>query len=260
MADVELDPFECLGEHMYLWRGDATSSHLSGRNVEETGSEIQNSNAIRIPEDTRGDVDVQGERSFAAKVDRLDDSATEFDDFEFFAVGVSISEKLPSDRNERECWTDGDEVIEKIHCFENHTGGPCLLRKVLLDHTESEGCGITECERNFSFPAGDLDSEVIDLDFAPRERATYKMSEMKRKRVRYRRKRICPFQISTKVELERIASSPWRVWSESSYRREVPRSQYQSHIDRFWYPECRSNESDCSRDDISFQLSQHQDA
>jgi hypothetical protein len=72
-------------------------------------------------------------------------------------------------------------MIEKIHGFENDGGGPCFLGKVLLDHSEIEGGRKTEGERNFSFPAGDLDSEVIDLEFAPGKRTTYEMSEMERK-------------------------------------------------------------------------------
>src|SRR5271170_4817329 len=167
---------------MHLLRGDATRSHLSGRNVEETRGKIESSNAIRVPEDTGRDVDVQGEGSFAAEVNRLHDSATEFDDFKFFTIGVSVGEKFPSNGDEREGWADGDEMIEKVHCFENHARGPCLLRKVLFDDSESEGGRETEGESNFGFPSGDFDNEVIDLDFAPCERATYKnTSEMKGK-------------------------------------------------------------------------------
>jgi hypothetical protein len=106
MTDSKLDSPESLRKHMHLLSTDATRSHLSGRNVEESRSKIESSNTIRVPEDTRRDVNVQGERGFAAEKDRLYDSAAEFDDFEFFAVGVSVGEKFPSERDEREVWTD----------------------------------------------------------------------------------------------------------------------------------------------------------
>lgn len=170
-------------------------------NVKKAGCEIENGNAIRVPEDTSGDVDVESERGFTAKVDRLDDSASEFHDFKFLAIGVQVGEELPSNRDERKSWTDGDKVVEEIHGFDDDSGVPCFLGKILLDDSKTERCGIAESERNMRFPAGDLDAKVIDLDFAPSKRATYTTCEMTRKIGRYRHKRRCLFQFSTRAGL-----------------------------------------------------------
>lgn len=201
MTKSKFDTSECTREELKLWSGKATRCHLSRRNVEKAGCEIENGNAIRVPEDTRGDVDVESERGFTAKVDRLDDSASKFDGFKFLAIGVQVGEELPSNRDERKGWAEGDKVVEEIHGFDDDSGGPCFLGKILLDNSKTERCGIAESERNVRFPAGNLDAKVIDLDFAPSKRATYTTCEMMRKIGRYRHKRRCLFQLSTRAGL-----------------------------------------------------------
>jgi len=203
MTETKSDTLESAREELELWAGNATRSHLTRRNVEKARREIENGNKVRVPENARGDVDVESERAFTAKADRLDNSPPEFDEFEPLAIGVQVGEELPSDGNEREGWTNRNEVIEEVHSFEDDTGCPCLFGKVLLDNAKAERSGIPESECNLRFPAWNLDAEVIDFDFAPCNSSAYIVSEMTQKLGNDRRKRRYPFQLSTRAGLAR---------------------------------------------------------
>ena len=105
-------------------------------------------------------------------MDRLQDSLSKFDDFEFVAIGISACEEFPPDGNERGHWTRRHEMIEEIHHFEDGARSPYLFGEVLFDHSEGEGSCVTESESDFCFPKGGFDAKVIDFGFTPGDGTT----------------------------------------------------------------------------------------
>ena len=110
-------------------------------------------------------------------MDGLFNSFSKLDKLKLFAVGIGVGEKLPSDMDEGEGWTDGKEMIEEVHRFEE-ARSPRLFGEVIFDDSEGKRRGKTESECHFCFPTGYFYAEVIDLDFVPSDRTTWKMSDM----------------------------------------------------------------------------------